>query len=64
MTKDLKRLGYEATPRGSTKELRNRGPGEGIGLITKEKSDDDKKDNQEVKLKGKKGQQGSQIEEV
>ncbi len=35
MTKDLKRLGYESSPRGPAGEIRNQGPSEGIGLVTR-----------------------------
>ena len=35
ITKDLKRLGYESSPRGSAGEVRNQGPSEGIGLVTR-----------------------------
>ena len=35
MTKDLKRLGYETKPKGAVKGIKNSGPGEGVGLVSK-----------------------------
>lgn len=35
ITKDLKKLGYQSKPKGHTSEIRNQGPSEGIGLVTK-----------------------------
>jgi B9 domain-containing protein 1 len=43
MSKDLKRLGYESSPRGPNSEVRNQGPVEGLGLVARvaRKKDDD-----------------------
>lgn len=38
IAKDLKRLGYETSPRGPVSEVKNQGPSEGIGLVTKTQS--------------------------
>ncbi len=35
ITKDLKRLGYEGSQRGPAGEVRNAGPSEGVGIVTK-----------------------------
>ena len=35
ISKDLKRLGYESSPRGPVPELSNRGPSDGLGIISK-----------------------------
>ena len=35
VTKDLKRLGYEGSPRGPASEVRNQGPAGGIGVVSK-----------------------------
>ena len=35
ITKDLKRLGYEGSPRGPASEVRNQGPTGGIGVVAK-----------------------------
>ncbi|TRY69435.1 hypothetical protein TCAL_08080 [Tigriopus californicus] len=35
ITKDLKRLGYEHSAQGANSEVKNQGPSEGMGLLTK-----------------------------
>ena len=35
ISKDLKRLGYDSTPGGPQTEIRNQGPSDGMGLVTK-----------------------------
>ena len=35
ISKDLKRLGYASEPRGPVAELANRGPTDGLGIVTR-----------------------------
>jgi B9 domain-containing protein 1 len=40
ISKDLKRLGYEASPRMQVSEVKNQGPSEGLGLVSRTKKMD------------------------